>query len=683
MRNRFTSYRTFRIPQALALLAVLSIAPTAMAANPPSLKDTPIPLPDPAKLDIYVKDNAAAIRLGKALFWDMQVGSDAATACATCHHHAGADGRTRNTLHPGANGQFDVSTQGNADIALNDFPFHEMVDRHDRGTGGIDPADPAVLRSRDDIVGAQGVNRTRFLGVNAENALEPGRAIPDDSFRRHGRNVRQSTGRNAPTVINAVFNYSNFLDGRANHFFNGVNPFGIQDVSARVLDDSTGTLLDFDMNDPANRLKNASLASQAVGPVLSDVEMSWIGRDWPDVGRKMLSLRPLSIQDVHPQDSVLGPLVHESGKGLSSTYSDMIQAAFQDRFWNNNTETTAAGFTQIEANFSLYFGLSVMLYEATLVSDDTPFDRFVGSANLPADPFALTEQQQLGLNLFTSGQAQCSVCHIGAEFTGATVATLINPAEAENLIEIMAMGSGIPARYDLGFYNIGVTSTNADPGRGGNDPFGNPLSFSRQSLVKDGLLPGSLSFNLDDVPQPGCVPDLVIFPPTICPPNPAGVNRDAVDGAFKTPSLRNVELTGPYMHNGSMITLAQVIDFYIRGGNFLEANIDNLDIGIAGINGLKGDNKAADREAIVAFFLALTDERVRQERAPFDHPQFFVPEGHQDQIAGNPKRTKSLVDNLKEIPAVGQLGRSAQGLAPLKPVLAPEDMDSATFHSQF
>ncbi len=38
------------------------------------------------------------IVLGKALFWDVQVGSDGRTACATCHFHAGADHRVTNQI---------------------------------------------------------------------------------------------------------------------------------------------------------------------------------------------------------------------------------------------------------------------------------------------------------------------------------------------------------------------------------------------------------------------------------------------------------------------------------------------------------------------------------------------------------------------------------------------------------
>jgi len=37
-------------------------------------------------------------------------------------------------------------------------------------------------------------------------------------------------------------------------------------------------------------------------------------------------------------------------------------------------------------------------------------------------------------------------------------------------------------------------------------------------------------------------------------------------GAFRTPSLRNVSRTGPYMHDGSLKTLKEVVDFYVGGG---------------------------------------------------------------------------------------------------------------------
>ena len=103
-------------------------------------------------------------------------------------------------------------------------------------------------------------------------------------------------------MINAVFNFDNFWDGRASFIFNGVNPFGFRDRASTLKRNNAGVLTDVFV-----RITNSSLASQAVGPPGSDFEMSWAGRTFPDIGKKMVSLRPLAQQAVHPQDSVLGP----------------------------------------------------------------------------------------------------------------------------------------------------------------------------------------------------------------------------------------------------------------------------------------------------------------------------------------------------------------------------------------
>ena len=71
-------------------------------------------------------------------------------------------------------------------------------------------------------------------------------------------------------------------------------------------------------------------------------------------------------------------------------------------------------------------------------------------------------------------------------------------------------------------------------------------------------------------------------------------------GAFKTPSLRNIALTGPYMHDGSLKTLKDVIDFYVGGGNsnpHLDKNIRVLDF-------LSGQ----ERTDLEAFLESLTGE---------------------------------------------------------------------------
>src|SRR5437867_12612652 len=79
-------------------------------------------------------NNAAAIRLGKALFWDMQAGGDGQIACATCHFHAGADNRTFNTLHPGPDGIF---ASGGVTAAGQNFTPSNIVNDDRVGSQGI------------------------------------------------------------------------------------------------------------------------------------------------------------------------------------------------------------------------------------------------------------------------------------------------------------------------------------------------------------------------------------------------------------------------------------------------------------------------------------------------------------------------------------------------------------------
>ena len=60
-----------------------------MPATPPLITDPSVAVPEPAGLSTYVSDGAALLKFGKALFWDMQLGSDGIQACASCHFKAG------------------------------------------------------------------------------------------------------------------------------------------------------------------------------------------------------------------------------------------------------------------------------------------------------------------------------------------------------------------------------------------------------------------------------------------------------------------------------------------------------------------------------------------------------------------------------------------------------------------
>src|SRR6185295_16337635 len=83
--------------------------------------------------------------------------------------------------------------------------------------------------------------------------------------------------------INAVFNHRQFWDGRAESVFNGVNHLGDRDPDARLFraDSPTAAV------EVAVRLVNGSLASQAVAPIVSDLEMAAPGRTRLDVGRDL------------------------------------------------------------------------------------------------------------------------------------------------------------------------------------------------------------------------------------------------------------------------------------------------------------------------------------------------------------------------------------------------------------
>ncbi|MDC0722743.1 cytochrome c peroxidase [Nannocystis bainbridge] len=766
-----------------------------------------------------IVDNDAAIALGKALFWDMQSGSDG-QACASCHFSAGADNRSRNQLSPGllgGNGKFDKTRTGgkgpNLQLVAADYPFHVLKDPEDRNS--------KVLFDSDDVTSSQGVRRADFIAVKPGFINDKCETVPDPPFQVDGINVRRVEPRNAPTVINAAFNFRNFWDGRANRWFNGVDPFGRRNKDAFILEVKG--------NKPVKRkleIVNGSLASQATGPVVSPFEASCQGRTLTDVGRKLVRAPtiPLGFQKVLPDDSVLGPLAAPN-KGLETTYAKMIEAAFAAKLWKSdlyfdadknvladpNKVPADQRFTLMETNFSLFWGLAIQAYERTLVSANTPFDRFRDGR----DKNALGKHQLAGLDIFLN-QGKCVNCHKTAMFTSASTLHLIDEFEEEGLVERMLMteedqnygvrtdppfkvrpftlwkkgkgertlsldveatptakgdkivpgaaigqivlskvddddscvydpesmtfgvddspsrdiridaerksGSGCPSKlriflrddfkvegefldfvlvqdgggelefvgygpsslldlrepalYDNGFYNIGVRPTAEDIGVGGEDPFGNPLSFTEQYvqmlLGKDVRDPFEVDPCTFDVPW-SVVVDGPLFPggfrdKTKCDgklktatgePKDNKANerfiknlRTAVNGAFKVPTLRNSQLTAPYMHNGGMSTLEQVVEFYNRGGDFhrnreLDPDITRLEL------------NAQQRADLVLFLQSLTDPDVVFQRAPFDHPQLFVPNGLDKVVDVAPADGRADDDPIKdglEIPAVGAGG---------------------------
>lgn len=719
------------------------------------LRDLPQPLamkqiPLPPNLGDFVSDFDAAVRLGKAFFWDIQVGSDGMTACASCHWHAGADVRAKSQLSPGHDSAFQTLPTGqggnNYTVKSGDFPFTERADPNDH--------DSSIVRDINDRLTSSGIQHRQFTGCSSGVGQEQGNVVVDPPFNLNGSNVGRVEPRNSPTVINAIFNVRSFWDGRADQTFNGVNIWGARDPNAKVLQKQPdGSLAWVNV-----LLEKAALASQAVGPALSDFEMSYAGKSLPELGMKMILARPLKDQYIDPTDVHFGSLSDYPNRGMRPeiTYADLIRAAFHDK-WHGGRQVIN-GHTHMENNFSLFWGLAILCYESQLVSDDAPFDRYAAG-----DLTAMTEEQIEGMKIYNTGGAACSACHAGSEFAGATwsqvaqegvverMATLGSVAHgietfttfpdlAQNMLsfdprgaqisvvtptgEVVAYGNipGAPGNcvaeefdatlipgpaaplppvnsqleaafdvvvtvetfegalpgglchvdlavemkwgndpalpaglypilvngqqigvltmgtaqpngvYDVGFYNLGVRPTYEDIGGGAVGPFG-PLSVVERLKAGD--------------------PHVQQWSPT---PGVSAGETTITMGTFKTPSLRNISLTGPYFHNGGAATLEQVIQFYARGADFAELNAPNLDEDVDGVGSIR--NKPAKQAALTAFLRdALLDERVAKRSGKFCTPSLPLKDGY----LGN---EFMVVDNglgeavpfINELPATGALG---------------------------
>lgn len=243
--------------------------------------------------------------------------------------------------------------------------------------------------------------------------------------------------RNAPTVLNAAYNSSQFWDGRA-----------------------------------------VSLEEQVSGPMLNAIEM---GNTEAGVVRNVAADAELIA---------------------------LVEKAFGSR------EVTMERITKAIAS-----------YERTLVSGNSPFDRY----QYGGDPKAMSEAAVRGLEVFKNPQkGNCAVCH--------------------------TIGSEYALFADNRFHNLGT----------GMNPEGEIADVGRFAVTQ----------------------------------------RPADRGAFRTPSLRNVALTAPYMHDGSLKTLKEVVDFYIGGGS----SNPQLDPLIKPLTHLTRE----ERSNLIAFLESLTGEMPKQ-----------------------------------------------------------------------
>jgi cytochrome c peroxidase len=191
-------------------------------------------------------------------------------------------------------------------------------------------------------------------------------------------------------------------------------------------------------------------------------------------------------------------------------------------------------------------GRALGSFERTLIFLDAPFDRFAAG-----DRTALSAAAQRGLELF-NGKARCVSCHM--------------------------INSSNPLGTDNRFHNIGVSARKQNF----EALAGQALGILNQNSSTEALDKLALQTDMSELGR-------FLF----------SKQRQDI-GSFKTEQLRNVGLTAPYMHDGSLHTLWDVLDHYNKGGEtnaYLDGGIEPLNL---------SENEIND---VVAFLFALTDRR--------------------------------------------------------------------------
>lgn len=233
---------------------------------------------------------------------------------------------------------------------------------------------------------------------------------------------------------------------------------------------------------------------------------------------------------------IINPIEMGQPDGASAVKNIANDADYQQRF--QEAYGRAPNYEDV--------GRAIAAFERTQVFLRSPFDQF-----LAGQRDAISPQAQEGWVLF-NGKARCVSCH---------QLNQSNPIGSDNL-----------------FHNIGVSARHQ-----------NFEGLARQALVtlqkNDGLKA------IDELALSTDMSELGRFMVT--------KNRSDI-GGFRTSQLRNIGITGPYMHDGSLTTLWDVMDHYNKGGEanpFLDGGIEPLAL------------TEEEIDEVVALMFTLTDQR--------------------------------------------------------------------------
>lgn len=296
---------------------------------------------------------------------------------------------------------------------------------------------------------------------------------PEDGYARHtqfGVGIKgQMGGRNSPVSYNRLLSGAQFWDGRAD-----------------------------------------SLEAQAVGPIANPIEMGYTHEECVESLKKVEGYR-VQFEKIFPGEGVT---IDNVGKAIASFERVIVTGPSPYDLYEPLRvfeEANKDDLADLEA----------------LKKDDAELFAKYEALKKASDARPMSDEAKRGRALFFSEKANCTACHVGANFT------------------------------DEKYHNLGVGMDKEKPDLGRFD-----------------------------------------------------VTKEEKDrGGFKTPTLRNIEQTAPYMHDGTQATLEEVVEWYAKGGHPNPQLSDKMK---------KLDLSDQDKKDLVAFMKALTGDFpvVRPDRLP-------------------------------------------------------------------
>lgn len=292
-----------------------------------------------------------------------------------------------------------------------------------------------------------------------------------------------------------------------------------------------------------------------------------------DPARAFTDGRPLSV-GIHGRvgqrnaPTILNALYnkHQFWDGRVTTLEQQAALPITNLFEMGSTSigdavSRIAGDKDYQTQFTQVFGRDVneqdllsaiVAYEQTLTSFDSPFDHFIAGG-----PNAISDSAKRGWELFNS-KARCFLCHALAD----------NQRDATLFI-------------DNDFHNIGIGILRHRVG---------PLAQQAERELAQGQLP--------DIDAAAITSELSVLGRFLV------TKKESDIASFKTPGLRNLLVTGPYFHDGSMETLWDVMDHYNKGDGIADPWLDN-DMQPLALTEPEIDN-------VVAFLASLTSPQYKE-----------------------------------------------------------------------